>query len=71
MSIGGLIVLTASQYVDCWSHLPDEFLDIACAYPNPSLPVFPPQWNTHPLLLGFLKMSHNRGGNLLGPALRL
>jgi hypothetical protein len=51
ISIIGVLVLTASEYIDCNDLCPDEFLDLALAWQYPILPVFVPHLNNHPYLL--------------------
>jgi hypothetical protein len=56
ISIFGVLALTAQDYVACQGDFPDEFLDLAVACQNPTLPVFAPHLNTHPIPIGLLKI---------------
>ena len=71
ISICGFLVLTASEYINCRSDFPDEFLDIASASQNQSLPVFSPHRNPYPLPPVSLGIFHSEGVDLLGAVLRL
>jgi hypothetical protein len=51
----GVLALTAQEYVACQDDFPDEFLDLAVACQNPTLPVFAPHLNAHPFLIRPLK----------------
>jgi hypothetical protein len=70
ISIIGVLVLTASQFVDCKELCPDEFLDLALAWRYPTLPVFAPRRNTHPFLFRFMKTYYLQRVNLLASPLR-
>jgi hypothetical protein len=62
ISVCGFLVLTAFEYINCRSDFPDELLDIASAYQNPPLPVFPPHRNNPPLAPRLLEdISYQRG----------
>ena len=56
ISTFGVLALTAREYVACQDDFPDEFLDFAAACQDPTLPVFPPQLNTAPFVIGLLRI---------------
>lgn len=59
--IFGVLALTAQADADCHEDLPDEFLDLAAACQNPTLPVFAPRLNAYPTPVRLLKaFSFNR-----------
>ena len=70
MSMFGVLALTTQEYVSCHDDFPDEFLDIAAACQNPTLPVFAPHLNTHPIPISLLKISCFQRANLHTTSLR-
>ncbi len=64
ISLLGALVLTAHEYIVCQSDLPDEFLDLAVACQNLTLPVFAPYLNTDPILISLLKTFRFQKANL-------
>ncbi len=64
ISLLGALVLTAHEYAVCESDLPDEFLDLAVAYQNLTLPVFAPHLNIGPILISLLKTARFQKANL-------
>lgn len=70
ISILGVLALTGLEYVDCKNIYPDQFLDLSLAWQHPTLPVFAPYRNTHPLLLRSMKILSFQRVNLLTTFLR-
>ena len=70
ISILGVLAITAQQYVACQDDFPDEFLDLAAACQNPTLPVFAPHLNTHPIPISLLKILCFQRTNLHTTSLR-
>jgi len=70
ISTMGVLLLTASEYVDCKDFYPDEFLDLALAWQYPILSVFVPQLNNHPYIFHSLKGLYFKRIDLLNPILR-
>jgi hypothetical protein len=70
ISILGSIAFTGFTYVDCMNIYPDEFLDISMAWQHPTLPVFPPSRNTHPLPLWCIEILSFQRANLFITILR-
>jgi hypothetical protein len=67
--IAGL-AFTASDYANCISDYPDEFLDLAAAGNFPVSPVFAPEQNTLYFLFNSLKIDHFSRIHLLTNLLR-
>ena len=67
ISMFGGLALTAQDWITCQGDLPDEFLDLAIACQNPTLPVLAPHLNTHPFLIRPLKLFWFERVNLLLP----
>jgi hypothetical protein len=70
ISMFGVPALTAQEYVACHDVFPDEFLDLAAACQNPTLPVFAPHPNTHPIPISLLKIFCLQRTNLHTTSLR-
>jgi len=66
----GVLAFTAQEYVACHDDFPDEFLDLAVACQNPTLPIFAPHLNTHPILMSPLKLFCFQRTNLQTTSLR-
>jgi hypothetical protein len=70
ISIIGVMVVTASEYIDCKDIYPDEFFDLALTWQYSILPVFVPHLNNHPYLLHSSNSFYLERIDLLTPVLR-
>jgi hypothetical protein len=52
----GVLVFTASDYVNCSDDFPDEVLDFMVVYESPVLPILSLHLNLHPYVLTSLKV---------------